>query len=127
MATALNGKTLTTHEATIQTAQVAIQVLRVGKKQVTMGMFRQLPHKPLVDWWDMVDAAERGWWEEESPLRIQGRPWGPGNDWWAALLGENQAYVSEERILQSKRGDSAPSRLARPGAALSQRGVGGGA
>jgi hypothetical protein len=65
--TTLNGKTLTTHEATIQTAQVEIQVLKVGKKQVTMGLFRQLPVAPLVD----VDS-----------LALRGDPWGQVNYWW---------------------------------------------
>jgi hypothetical protein len=101
----MNGQSLTTHEATIQTAQVEIQVLKVGKKQVTMGMFLQLPHRPLVNWWAIVDAEDQGWWDEESPLRVQGLPWGPVNSWWAELRGENQAYFSEQRLLQSDRGD----------------------
>jgi hypothetical protein len=67
MTAALNGKPLTTHEATIQTAQVEIQVLRVGKKQVTMGMFRQLPLATLVD---------------TTTLHLQGVPWGYVRYWW---------------------------------------------
>ena len=39
----MNGTVLTAHEATIQAAQVEMRVLKVGKKQVTMGLFRQLP------------------------------------------------------------------------------------
>lgn len=34
---------ITIHEATVQSMQVSIHTLRVGRKQVTMGLFRQLP------------------------------------------------------------------------------------
>ena len=59
--TTSNGKVLTAHEATISTAQVEIQTLRVGKKQVTMGMFRQIPYEPLID----LDT-----------MTLRGVPWG---------------------------------------------------
>jgi hypothetical protein len=62
-----NGAALTAHEATIQTASVEIQTLRVGKKQVTMGMFRQLPRAVLLDY---------------DTLQLHGVPWGHVNYWW---------------------------------------------
>jgi hypothetical protein len=55
------GRLLTTHEATVQTVQVEIKVLKVGKKQVTMGMFRQLPHDLLLD---------------PETVQLRGVPWG---------------------------------------------------
>jgi hypothetical protein len=59
--------TLRIHEATVQTMQVEIQVLKVGKKQVTMGMFRQLPAAPLLS---------------GEELSLRGVPWGHVNYWW---------------------------------------------
>src|SRR6516164_9298276 len=75
-----NGTVLTAHAATIHTAQVSIQVLRVGTKQVTMGLFRQLPLAPLLD----LDT-----------LAVRGKPWGQVNYWWDgdgrdALLGREE-------------------------------------
>ena len=57
---------LTAKEATIQTVQVEIQTLKVGK-QVTMGLFRQLPLKELVD---------------PRTLKLAGVPWGYVHYWW---------------------------------------------
>lgn len=67
IASTQNGAVLTTHEATVQTAQVEIQVLKVGKKQVTMGLFRQLPLQPLL---------------HRTTLVRQGNAWGHVNYWW---------------------------------------------
>jgi hypothetical protein len=100
-----NGTVLTAHEATIQTAQVAIKVLRMGKKQVTMGMFRQLPVRPIVPWWDFVEAEQSGSWEEASPLRVHGVPWGHVNYWWAGTERENEAYLTEDGALQYSPGE----------------------
>ncbi len=60
-------RTVTTQEATIEIMQVEIQVLKVGKKQVTMGMFRQLPHEPLL---------------EGEEVHLRGVPWGHVCYWW---------------------------------------------
>jgi hypothetical protein len=62
-----NGVALAAHEAIIQTASVNIQTLRVGKKQVTMGLFRQLPRDILLD---------------PQTLQLRGVPWGHVNYWW---------------------------------------------
>jgi hypothetical protein len=60
-------RTITTQEATVDIMQVEIQVLKVGKKQVTMGLFRQLPHEPLL---------------EGEDVHLRGVPWGHVNYWW---------------------------------------------
>ncbi|MFF4836585.1 hypothetical protein [Streptomyces sp. NPDC001315] len=39
---------LTTQNATITTATIQIQTLTIGKKQVTLAVFRQLPEEPLI-------------------------------------------------------------------------------
>ena len=62
-----NGAVLTAHEATIQTASVDIHTLRVGKKQVTMGMFRQLPLRSITI---------------HPGTDFEGEPWGHVNYWW---------------------------------------------
>jgi hypothetical protein len=62
-----NGVALAAHEAIIQTASVNIQTLRVGKKQVTMGLFRQLPRDTLLD---------------PETLQLRGVPWGHVHYWW---------------------------------------------
>lgn len=36
-------------DATIQTLEVSIEVIRVGHKQMTITVFRQLPHRDLID------------------------------------------------------------------------------
>lgn len=58
---------LTVKEATVQTVQVEIKALKVGKKQVTMGLFRQLPYQDLLD---------------VETLQLRGVPWGHVNYWW---------------------------------------------
>jgi hypothetical protein len=62
-----NGAVLTAHEATVQTAQVEIRVMKVGKKQVTMGLFRQLPLRPITTC---------------PGTLFEGEPWGHVNYWW---------------------------------------------
>lgn len=59
--------TITTKEATIQTFQVEIQTLRVNNKQVTMGLFRQLPLGRLID---------------NDTVTFNGIPWGHVQYWW---------------------------------------------
>lgn len=80
MTHAVNGAVLTAHEATIQTAQVEIRVMKVGKKQVTMGMFRQLPHDTLLD---------------PETLQLRGVPWGHVNYWWD---GDGKGYIEGPRL-----------------------------
>ena len=59
--------TVTIREATVQTMQVEIKALKVGKKQVTMGLFRQLPLAPLID---------------PETVQLHGIPWGHVLYWW---------------------------------------------
>src|SRR5437660_7947858 len=70
-------------EAKIQTVQVAIQALKVGPKQVTMGMFRQLQFAALVD---------------PRTVQLHGVPWGHVNYWWdgdgrSPVLHDNELHV----------------------------------
>jgi hypothetical protein len=62
-----NGAVLTAHEATVQTAQVEISVIKVGKRQVTQAMFRQIPYASLID---------------HETLTLRGTPWGYVRYWW---------------------------------------------
>lgn len=61
---ATNGKRITTEEATVKTVAIEIKALMVGRKQVTLAMFRQLIEEPIID-------------EETCDLR--GVPWGTVN------------------------------------------------
>jgi hypothetical protein len=78
--TVQGGAVLTAQEATIQTAQVEIRVMKVGKKQVTMGMFRQVPHKPFHD---------------PLTLERQGVPWGWVHYWWD---GDGSSFSHGHRL-----------------------------
>ena len=64
---ARNGAVLTAQEVTVQTAQVEISVIRVGKRQVTQAMFRQIPYKSLIDF---------------DTLTLRGTPWGHVRYFW---------------------------------------------
>jgi hypothetical protein len=94
-----NGAVLTAQAATIQTAQVAIHVLRVGKKQMTMGMFRQLPYEPIVPWWSF------SWIGETAEAQLLGAPWGHVNYWWAGNERENTDYLNDGKELHPDPGE----------------------
>jgi hypothetical protein len=60
------GKRLQTVEdhvtdITISTATVDIQVMRIGTKQMTLAVFRQLPEKDIFDCWGNLLAPPWGW------------------------------------------------------------------
>ena len=76
-------RVLTAKEATIQTVQVEIQALKVGKKQVTMGLFRQLPLK------DLIDARH---------ITLAGVPWGYVQYWWDADGVRPEDYRRGKRL-----------------------------
>jgi hypothetical protein len=89
---------LTAHEATVQTAQVEIRVMKVGKKQVTMGMFRQLPYEDLIRF-DLLAASLED--EDESPLQWTGDRattlWGHVNYWWVGDYSGDNTYTDDWR------------------------------
>ena len=87
-----NGAVLTAHEATIQTATIAIQVLRVGKKQVTMGMFRQLPYEQILDCATFLDSLRAGFPPCPFP---NGSLWGHVNYWWTGDFHGDETYTNE--------------------------------
>lgn len=57
----MNGKRITTEEATIKTAAVEIKALTIGGKQVTLAVFRQLIEEPILD---------------HDATMLYGKPWG---------------------------------------------------
>jgi hypothetical protein len=87
-----NGAVLTAQEATIKTAQVEIQVLKVGNKQVTMGMFRQLPYRDLINWLNLPieDLSQAN-----DPTIVRGEPWGHVNYWWTGDDEKDDTYTDE--------------------------------
>lgn len=48
-------------DVAITTATVEIQVIRIGAKQMTLAVFRQLPHKDIFDDWGSLLADPWGW------------------------------------------------------------------
>jgi hypothetical protein len=84
-----NGVALAAHEAIIQTASVNIQTLRVGKKQVTIGLFRQLPYGELIEW-NMLGAVCGGF---PVATVYAGTPWGHVNYWWDGHHPRQCAYT----------------------------------
>jgi hypothetical protein len=75
---------LTTKEVTVQTVQVTIQALKVGPKQVTMGLFRQLPYGELVD---------------PQTVQLRGVPWGHVHYWWDGDGRQGWPRTAEETKL----------------------------
>lgn len=55
------GKVIDVDQAKLSKVSVDIQVVRVGGKQMTLAVFRQLVHEPLIDW---------------KTLQLRGVPWG---------------------------------------------------
>jgi hypothetical protein len=54
------GRMLTTEEATVQTLSVDLAVVRVGKRQMTLSVFKQLKEEPIINVDDSGDAEFRG-------------------------------------------------------------------
>ena len=83
--TTTNGTTtrpLTTREAQISTVAVEIKALRIGSKQMTQAVFRQLPHSPVIDRYTGV---------------ITGTPWGRVNYFWGDCLPDHLHIVWEDQ------------------------------
>jgi hypothetical protein len=65
-----NHSPLTTADVTIQTATVSVKTLVLGKKQMTLSVFRQLPRRHIIDM------------DEDDMLCLLGEPWGLVNYFW---------------------------------------------
>jgi hypothetical protein len=46
----MNKQVLTTNDVTIKQVEVSIKVLKIGNKQVTLAVFRQLPEEQIIDY-----------------------------------------------------------------------------
>lgn len=55
------SKVIAADQAKVSTVSVDIQVVRVGNKQMTLAVFKQLVRKPLIDW---------------NTVQLRGIPWG---------------------------------------------------
>jgi len=60
-------KKVTVNEAALNVVGVSIKVIQIGKKQMTLSVFRQLPNEPV--------------WDSEQ-LRPRGQVWGRVNYFW---------------------------------------------
>jgi hypothetical protein len=77
---------LETADASITTATVTIKALQVGKKQMTLSVFRQLPEARLVD---------------EDMVKLLGQPWGYVNYRWGDQTGTNFIFQAESRLYRA--------------------------
>ena len=93
-------RVITAHVATIQTATVEIQTMKVGKKQVTMGMFRQLPYRQIIDPSALEWFARLGPLDDEQyfSFLLHGQPWGHVNYWWYGADTEDYFYAHRGHI-----------------------------
>lgn len=68
----MNSRDLQINEVTISTVSVDIQVMRIGTKQMTLAVFRQLPSKDIFDKWGNLLATPWGWvnydWQGGKPF-----------------------------------------------------------
>jgi hypothetical protein len=67
-------------QATIQTATVEVKVIKIGKRQLTLSVFRQLPERQVID-------AEL--------LALRGEPWGRVNYRWQFDRGPYEQMVPD--------------------------------
>jgi hypothetical protein len=88
MTTHTNGRRITTHEATVKTAAVAVKTLTISGKQVTLAVFRQLQKEDLID-------------EKSGDLR--GVPWGTVNYFWGACEEGSHLHVVWQKDVELRR------------------------
>jgi hypothetical protein len=74
---------ISTHDARITTVQVEIQALKIGRKQMTLSIFRQLPLDDLVDY---------------ATTHLRGVPWGWVNYWWEGC-GASWGQIHDGAVL----------------------------
>jgi len=68
----MNGpkqKLVNVDEVSVSTLSVEIKTVSVGRRQMSMALFRQLPREPLID-------------DDDDDLRLNGMPWGRVNYHW---------------------------------------------
>lgn len=112
---------ISTNEATIQTCTIDVRVMKIGKRQVTLSVFRQLPVRHIIDTRGMNDPGRdysmSGWpdwtdWQHRGhfphlPTRgiipdgcLRGEPWGVVGYRWDGCgypgSGEHQHIVWED-------------------------------
>ena len=86
--------------ATVDTFSIDVKVVRVGKRQMTLSVFKQLPLKPLLD---------------KKTHKLNGMPWGQVNYWWKgsdvppSKYWENDSFW--ERPYVVNKGYSPPRKL----------------
>jgi hypothetical protein len=71
-------KTVTTREATVKTLSIEAKVIKIGPKQVTLSVFRQLFREPLID---------------AKTLQLRGTPWGLVNYRWGECADRGQDHL----------------------------------
>lgn len=77
---------LETADASVTTATVTIKALQVGRKQMTISVFRQLPESPLID---------------EEKVELLGQPWGYVNYRWGDQKGTHFIFQKGSRLYRN--------------------------
>jgi hypothetical protein len=72
-----DGELLTTDSVSICTATVEVRVLKIGKRQLTLSVFRQLPRADLID----------------RNCELLGEPWGTVNYFWDGCGHEGGSHL----------------------------------
>jgi hypothetical protein len=67
MPTPANGAPISTAEAKVLTATIAVKVIRLGKRQLTQAVFKQLPTRHIIN---------------PEKFTLRGKPWGVVNYHW---------------------------------------------
>lgn len=71
-------KTIETRDATVKTLSIEAKVIKMGPKQVTLSVFRQLLTEPLID---------------AETLQLRGVPWGRVNYRWGDCANKPQSHL----------------------------------
>lgn len=69
---------LTTENAEIKTAAIEIKSLTVSNRQVTLSLFRQIPHEDLIDY---------------DQMKLNGTPWGQINYFWKETYEDCKIHI----------------------------------
>lgn len=64
---------ISTDQATCSTVEVAIRVVRIGRKQMTLAIFRQLPEREIIARDGTLDGIPWGWVNYEVPDAVAQR------------------------------------------------------
>jgi hypothetical protein len=72
------GRKINVKEANLNTVAVEIQAMKIGAKQMTMGVFRQLEEEDIINW---------------ETFELKGVPWGKVNYFWGDCKNADHLHI----------------------------------